>query len=281
MSNELKPWYVRYSIPIAIGCITLVWTAVVLASGAKINLTGVEWDFSRTALLGDSFGVVGSIMATMAAVFTFIALDDQRNEVRRLRRREDDRDKSDREREAEATFFRLLELRNSIVANITHYTGSPSGRIESNGQQAILKYSKIIQPSSTDSVEQSKERCNKKWYLVEGEMGHYLRLTYHIIKFVSERFDNEFKRYEYVRLLRAQLSNAELKIIAVNSAYGEGAPKMKDYVNKYAILHSLPNEAIDGMKLRNEFSSSAFDSSDWAKLTEARNGSVTALKIND
>ena len=281
MSNELKPWYVRYSIPIAIGCITLVWTAVVLASGAKINLTGVEWDFSRTALLGDSFGVVGGIMATMAAVFTFIALDDQRNEVRRLRRREDDRDKSDREREAEATFFRLLELRNSIVANITHYTGSPSGRIESNGQQAILKYSQIIQPSSTDSVERSKERYDKKWYLVEGEMGHYLRFTYHIIKFVSQSFDNEFKRYEYVRLLRAQLSNAELKIIAVNSAYGEGAPKMKDYVNKYALLHSLPNEAIDGMKLRNAFASSAFDSSDWAKLTEARNDSVTALQIND
>ncbi|OYW35098.1 MAG: hypothetical protein B7Z42_15690, partial [Brevundimonas sp. 12-68-7] len=65
------------------------------------------------------------------------------------------------------------------------------------------------------------------------DLGHYFRFTYHIIKFARDNFGPD--AYEYVRLLRAQLSNAEITLIALNCAHGEGREKFLKWVETYSL----------------------------------------------
>lgn len=261
MRDKPKSWNKDHFIPFAILGIILAWSGVVFASAVNYNLFNVEWNFQRTALLGDSFGVVGSVMATMAAVFTFIALRDQRYETRRLRDRESDRDKSDRKRESEATFFQLLNLRNTILDNIviTGYMGDET----LTGQRSLRTYFGQVAYLSAPNISVQRERYNFAWVQIGPILGHYLRFTYHIIRFADESFETELVRYEYIRLLRAQLSNAELGIIAMNCAHGDGHPKMKKYVERYGLFHSLPDEMIAQLHLKDQFADGAFDTDRW------------------
>ncbi|WP_374410278.1 putative phage abortive infection protein [Novosphingobium colocasiae] len=238
------------------------WAIVVFLSGRGTNLTGVEWDFHRVGELGDSFGVVGALMATAAAAFTFLTLRDERAENARLRKREDDRDRADRKREAEATFFQLLNLRNDILERIRD-PRQPASATPVKGSMAIEFITKILTKNVLPCNESSQSNYDSAWSKVEGELGHCLRFTYHIIRFVVSNFDNDYEIYAYVRLLRAQLSNAETQLIAVNSIFGEGKPKMEVYINQFSLMHNLPEDIINRLKLKDHFEKTAFDSSGW------------------
>lgn len=246
----------------AILALFAIWAAIVGLSADGTNLFGVEWDFERTAQLGDSFGVVGALMASLAAAFTFLTLRGERAENSRLRAREDDRDRADRKREAEATFFRLLDLRNSIVERVRDPLRAASHQ-PVIGQRAILAIANGLAAKVETSSSEVQRLHNEYWSKVEGEVGHYLRFTYHIVRFATANFDNDHDRYSYVRLLRAQLSNAELELIALNSAYGAGKPHMKTFVEHYALLHSLPEDTVGRLRLRSLFTDAAFDSGRW------------------
>ena len=240
----------------------VLWAVVVGLSASGTNLFGVEWNFERTGQLGDSFGVVGALMATAAAAFTFLTLRNERAENSRLRARQDDRDRADSKREAEATFFRLLDLRNSILERVRDPFRAASHE-PVLGQRAIWTIAKGLANEVVTPSGEVQRLHDAYWSRVEGQVGHYLRFTYHIVGFASANFDNDRDRYDYVRLLRAQLSNAELELIALNSAYGAGNPHMKAHVERYALLHSLPEDTIARLRLRSLFSETAFDSGRW------------------
>lgn len=256
-----------FSIPL----IFIIWAIVVLQSGRDVNVTGIEWNFARTALLGDSFGVIGGVMATAAATFTFLTLQRERAENSRLREREAERDQSEANREAEVTFFQLLDLRNSILNSIEFIDRYDSTN-NSKGSRAVKDLLDKVSYTGSHkySYANAQEAYDDNWELVEDQLGHYLRFTYHIIRFVDERFSNELRRYEYVRLLRGQMSNPEVELIALNSAYGKGSPKMANYVVRYALLHSLPQGTIDELQLEDSFGDGAFDTSRWEALRQKR-----------
>lgn len=71
------------------------------------------------------------------------------------------------------------------------------------------------------------------------KLDHYFRFTYHLVRFVDERFP-QAHRYEYVRLFRAQLSAPEQMLIALNAIYGAGRDRMPELINRYSLLHNLP-----------------------------------------
>lgn len=78
----------------------------------------------------------------------------------------------------------------------------------------------------------------------KSSLAHYFRNLYHLILFVDEykNFDNLFTieevnelKYKYVRLVRAQLSNDELILLALNSISDYGQ-KFKRLIEKYYLL---------------------------------------------
>lgn len=90
------------------------------------------------------------------------------------------------------------------------------------------------------------------------DLGHYFRFTYHIVKFANDSFGSA--AYKYVRLLRAQLSNAELVLIALNCAHGEGADKFARWVERYSLLHNIDESDRKTFELDQYFAPKAFDS---------------------
>lgn len=52
------------------------------------------------------------------------------------------------------------------------------------------------------------------------------------------------KQY-YSRIVRAQLSNSELCMLAYNCIVGEGRFKFSKLVSKYSVLHNIHREGLD------------------------------------
>lgn len=238
------------------------------------------WDFTATGQLGDSFGILSALMTSMAAIFTYQTLVDTRQQARlaaseaeraqkaahRARADADrDRDEAQRQsreqsvrelkRDAEQTFFRLLELRSNVLEDMR----IGKGEAAVTGTDAAGRLVQSVKNYVTNGTASSHQYAYSILYgRSENDLGHYYRTTYHIVRFCDERF-SETDAYEYVRLLRAQLSNAELILIALTCAFGEGQLKFKPLVVKYALLHNMSDADRVGFEFDRYFGARAFD----------------------
>ena len=235
---------------IAVAVFFGAWSIVVWRSGLGWNPSGESWDFETTGQLGDSFGVVGALMGSTAALFAMLTYIESRSQNEGLTRREI-------KRVNEEHFFRLLDARLSIVAGTSV---GPAGKLKV-GQEAFESMAKSFTGRWAGfSPSEAGVHYASKYDSRKGELGHYFRTTYHILKFADERFGTE--AYQYARLLRAQWSNNEQILIALNCAFGEGVSKFKPLLEKYAMLHNLHPKDIERMNLRASFAPSAFESTE-------------------
>jgi len=167
----------------------------------------------------------------------------------------------------ESTFFRLLELHNSILESITF--------IEQNGRNGIsqifgeinkslassLKISNYIttylaefnskynrEPNNNERIE--IELISYKRVIDEileqyiPYVGHYFRNLYHIVKYIHESFDSEEEKYKYIRILRAQLSNHELCLLCYNCLTTRGE-KFRELVVNYKLLKNMDEKNLN------------------------------------
>jgi hypothetical protein len=90
------------------------------------------------------------------------------------------------------------------------------------------------------------------------DLGHYFRVLYHIIVFTKRACPASPKFY--TNIVRAQLSNSELILLAFNCAYGHGKEKLKSLMEEFEFFDNLDLEGLAGIDavLRSEFASSAF-----------------------
>lgn len=245
-----------------IGAVAVGWWLVVVASGAGFNLINVAWDFQRTALLGDSFGILSAIMASIAALFAFRTYQTARA----------DSDRSER-RAAEPSYLNLVERRYDVLNRVRHVvlrlkpnTFPPEHvRDVMEGQAALDRVSATLIGGRRERPAEPLKTLFDG--VVDGTFGlsNYYRFTYHIVAYADRQFgDPKLKgtkvnpAYPYVRLLRAQLSESELVLIALNCLEGEGHAKFKPLVEDYGLLHNMAAEDIDLFGLRGRFNATAF-----------------------
>jgi len=86
-------------------------------------------------------------------------------------------------------------------------------------------------------------------------IGHYFRNLYTIIKIV-DRSSVENKR-DYTNIIRAQLSSSELVLLFYNCISPWGR-KFKPLVERYALLKTLPEDALADERDRSLYEPSAF-----------------------
>lgn len=261
----------------------LGWWSFVVASGAGLKVGG-PWDFSITGQLGDSFGILSALMASFAAIFTYQTLSDTRRqadvaekEAERLRlesrrtafnRRIEDHAESirrseqlkrEQRRDSEQTFFRLLDLRHR-VANDLAFGAKEFKLTGTDAAEAMVN--EIAHWNSywggTEWTPDDPAAYADIYEKNQNDLGQYFRTTYHLVRFADDRFNFD-SAYEYVRILRAQLSNAELVLIALNCAYGEGREKFLTLVQKFALLHNINPSDRERYKLDELLGSEAFD----------------------
>ena len=78
------------------------------------------------------------------------------------------------------------------------------------------------------------------------DLNSYFRLLYNILKLVDQSDVGQKKTY--TNILRAQLSDSELQLIALNCARLRTA-KLQFFVNRYEILKHLPSK-LDGLEIQ-------------------------------
>lgn len=283
MANNTKKVWAMLRQPPAIYVLAAFvswWVFVALSGQQWLPHIKTRWDFTATGQLGDSFGILSALMTSMAAIFTYqtlidtrdqkeaaeIAAADQKREAdaarlelieerRQSLKREEERDEENRKRDAEQTYFRLLELRLKVLEDVR--TGK--GDTLKIGSDAFAAFEgRISSPywQNSDEVDHKLE-YDKLYKSNVNDLGHYFRFTYHIIVFAKENFGRS--AYKYIRLLRAQLSNAEIVMIALNCAFGEGQEKMAPLAERYSLFHNMDRVSRSRYKLNNFFGARAFD----------------------
>lgn len=91
---------------------------------------------------------------------------------------------------------------------------------------------------------------------------HYFRHLYRIVKFVDESpllaggFDD---KYQYVSMVRAQLSRHELVWLFYNGLSDNGKDKFKPLIEKYSLLKNLRIELLAVEEHKNLYAPSAFE----------------------
>lgn len=85
----------------------VLWVIIVFLSGMGFNLLRIDWNFERTGQLGDSFGVLSSAMAAIAAYFAFSTYRSARDEGQQAE-----------QRAFQTAYLNLLERRFDVLDRI-------------------------------------------------------------------------------------------------------------------------------------------------------------------
>lgn len=239
---------------IALSTLFLAYCIYVLCAGAGYNFTGRHWDFEVSGQLGDSFGPLNTLMASVAALSAIAAYLSQRKELVRVSAlAEAERVTADK-RDFESTFFNLLNLLRETVREIDipdRYGKDPvSGR---DGLKRLLD-THLGRPSG--SRQKDEESYRSTYSDFRDDLAHYFRTIYHILKYIDGSSVDD--KMLYVRLLRATLSNAEIVLVALNCMYGGGKEKLKPLVENYSLLHNISASSSNRWNITTSFVASAF-----------------------
>ncbi|AYB30974.1 putative phage abortive infection protein [Chryseolinea soli] len=79
------------------------------------------------------------------------------------------------------------------------------------------------------------------FHLHQSDLSHYFRNLYHIVRFAERSSLSNSKKLEFIKILRAQLSNYEILLIAYNGLHDYGQ-KFFPLIEKYELLKSLNSE---------------------------------------
>lgn len=168
----------------------------------------------------------------------------------------------------EQTFFSLLNVFNQYIADLVE-NASVDAREQRSGRDyleylcvRIVDFSRIedlnFRGMSSGADEREAARmiqCASPveaaaratlifWRAYGNDLNSYFRLLYNILKVVDH---SDLKdRKIYTNILRAQLSDRELQLIALNCARSE-AVKLQALVDRYEILKHLPQK-MNGLK---------------------------------
>lgn len=208
--------------------------SLVILSGLGFNPLSLEWNFENTGQFGDSFGPLTALFSALAAVSAFLAYRAQRDQLAESREalRADKLDSA--KRDFENTFFKMLDLLRDVVKDVR--IGSeekPKTGLRGFSYALTMVYSHY-EYRTVDVIRRNYKSMYRDY---SNYFAHYFRLSYHILKYIDESDVADKKLY--VRIFRANLSNAELVMLGLNAAFGSGSQKFLPLMAKHALLHNI------------------------------------------
>ena len=162
----------------------------------------------------------------------------------------------------ENTFFQLLANHNSIVNSLDLWRNRTTGReVLAQGRDCFVIFHdrlkrKIPEPRDKHSIDIILEGYMDFFQDNVGDLGHYFRNLYHMIKFVEESKIEDKKRY--TNFVRAQLSSGELALLFYNCLSELGNEKFKPLIERYSLLKNMDYSLIFNQKHLNEYNKQAF-----------------------
>lgn len=192
-------------------------------------------DLPSRGQFGDSYGGLNTLFTgwAFAGVGFTIYLQIVENKAREEERREQEVERGKREADRivekfEDRFFRLTDVLRSHVhsLNFANHTGKA-------GFSMIVEEQSIDQLDRDSTIAGALRRYEREYAGYKNTLGPYFRILYRIVKYVDQSAVAD--KESYTGIVRAELGNAELWLLALNclTPYGE---KFKPLVEKYHML---------------------------------------------
>jgi hypothetical protein len=204
-------------------------------------------DRNELALLGNFLqGAVASVWSLAAFIFIYVAFLGQQQQLEETREQLIKQDAVARQQRFENSFFELLRLHHNLVDEIRE-TDFKGETVHGRSCFSIL-YNRLGQSWQTyarspGSDLEKIQRAYAEFYAShQAQVGHYFRNLYHIVRFVDESAPESNARY--AKLVRAQLSSAEVLLLFYNGVSSLGYAKFKPLIEKYALLEQIPNKQL-------------------------------------
>ncbi|CUH54074.1 putative phage abortive infection protein [Shimia marina] len=242
------------------------WVLIGLPTASVLLLWMLGWTviphfFGRpnsAGAAGDMFGSITSLFSGLAFVGLIVTLVLQRSELS-LQRKElsETREEFQRQR-FEARYFSTLNLLNQHIRNMRLPSDEESRDLRGS---AVLEYFASELPNEQDpdltlgahGEMQIAQYLQLYDILFEPNLGPYFRLMYNCVRQIENSGASEEEKEAYSKILRAQLSSPEVKLLMFNCSTSWGE-EFKPWVEKYRLLKHLPRE----FKEHNPWLSSGF-----------------------
>lgn len=241
--------------------------------------------------LGDMFGFIGALFSGLAfagLIVTMLqqredlqnqkdeiqlqrkdleaqtaALQLQKEEIAQTNKELKEQNKTIMLQRFENTFFNMLDMQQKIL-NELRYLQTGDFVQEHVGRKAIKElYSDIYYQCKVKKISTLNGCLNEYYqYVEDGQLDHYFRHLYRIIRYVDDYDINVLsveEKYKYLCLLRAQLSKDELLIIFYNCISEYGCDKFKPLVEKYALFKNIRVGSLILTDHSSEFEKSAYE----------------------
>lgn len=232
--KQQKYWLPTPTVLIGLWLTFFVIVIVQLTVPTKVGFQPEHVQFAGA--FGDAFGVLSSLMATIAALGAWETVRQQRNEA------------SERARESQKTvfnekFFSLLSHLNGLVDGTDIDVKRNNERVVREGRDAFRSMLTTLRKKIPPGLEPISLGKIQKRYLEfyhdkENDLGHYFRTVYVICKMIVDEQDHIDKN-SYFRILRSQLSNSEMLFLLYNCSVGYGGKKFLPIINDYSLFQNL------------------------------------------
>ncbi|WP_303181739.1 putative phage abortive infection protein [uncultured Butyricimonas sp.] len=263
-----------------IGVIFGIWGGSWIGVNCLINET-------ERGTFGDQFGAVNALFSGLAfagLIYTILLqheelglqrqeLADTREELKGQKEEAEKQNAIMKKQQFENTFFQLLQVHHNIVNGI-HLAKKWGREVFRNRYMALYKeIADSCQATYTDmakvkTINEKKAMdlnfVNKvfgqHYDLFLLDAGLYFRNLYRIVKYIDEHpILLPEEKYEYIAMLRSQLSDYELAWMFYNCISLNGFEKFKPLIEKYALLHNLPSGILVVEKHRTFYEPGAFE----------------------
>lgn len=237
--TTLAVFFIILGFTILIGYIALLFNSDHLNLGGEFSLiTAKDMSPFVSAFVGIFFSLAGTIL-----LFVNLKLQTNVHSTNQLLVQKN---------QFEGTFFNMLNLHNEIVKNIDSIVEDPDGGedVEIQGKGFFDEFTNLFVTKCEDRKVDSLDELTKLYeyyYTVHNsDIGHYFRNLYHIVNYVDKNpyFDiirgseGLLKREDYIKILRAQLSNSEIACLALNGLSTRGKD-FRPLIEKYRLLKNI------------------------------------------
>jgi hypothetical protein len=230
-------------VSLILGLSVLTVYAVLLFCNGYLSIGGafsLENASKIAPFVGSCVGVFFTLAGTLL-VFENLQMTRLNNETNQLLTQKN---------QFENIFFNLLTQQRQIkdgIKTTVHF--EEEGNIETSGSNFFDDLATRITMDFDTKVKTSEEliKLYNHWFMIHNsDLGHFFRHLFHIVKFVDrnpyflliEGNSAFLQKTDYVKILRAQLSNSEIVLLALNGLTKQGE-EFKKYIDDYELLVNI------------------------------------------
>lgn len=245
MKGDCKfKWRLCYSVGVAFAIVLLVWWGWWYCGAEWFATRYPSEKLSRLGALGDLFGGINALFASVALVGIFVAgwlqrlqlLEAQAQAV--LGRKQHDR----------AMFEPLLFLlidRHKVPQNLIDPSNELQLSFDAMGQiidRSLSESPVLAEALLTGDSTEFLRLCRKKYEVLynynDSFLGPYFRSMYHIFRHIRDAPITEQDKRQYASIARASLSESELLFLALNCLTEQGQG-MRQFVELFGLLKHI------------------------------------------